>query len=443
MSMEIPNGPPRSEARPSFLINRNFALLWIGQAISDLGDRIFLVTLTLWIATDIARNQLWAPVAVSGVLFFVALPTLLLGPIAGVFVDRLDRRRTMICMDIIRATLILFLIPLPWVSRELPPFWSLGIIYGIVLAASMCAQFFLPARFAILSEILPTAQRAYGSALEQSFANVVRIVGPTLAAPLLFLIGVQWAFLTNALSFVASFAAIRAVTVPAFSRESLLQPQRTGFLREWKEGMSFYKESRLMLILLTAILIANSGSGAFNALSIFFFQQNLHGPDSLFGTLVTILGVGAVIGSLLTTLLVKRLGAMRVFWLSMCLIGIFSLIYARQSTLLAALLVSGLMGLPQGTLNTALTPLLMRIIPQKLMGRVMSVFTTLQTLCNLVSISLAGLLGSLMAGFHANLLGITFGPYDTIYMVAGLFMILGGFYTMFNVRGLKEAMDAG
>jgi len=77
-----------AKPKVSFFINRNFAFLWIGQAVSDLGDVIYLVTLSLWIATVIAHNQPWAPAAVSGVLIATALPTLVLGPLAGVFVDR-------------------------------------------------------------------------------------------------------------------------------------------------------------------------------------------------------------------------------------------------------------------------------------------------------------------------------------------------------------------
>lgn len=77
--METPTKVATPAPEPSFFINRNFSLLWIGQAISDLGDVIYLITLSLWIATIIARNQPWAPAAVSGVMIATALPTLILG----------------------------------------------------------------------------------------------------------------------------------------------------------------------------------------------------------------------------------------------------------------------------------------------------------------------------------------------------------------------------
>src|SRR5579875_1570480 len=195
--METPGEIAAPALKPSFFINRNFGLLWIGQAISDLGDMIYFVTLSLWIATIIAKNQPWAPAAVSGVMIATALPALLPGPLAGVFLDRWNKRLTMARMDMLRAALVFLLlpltglIPLPFITEPLPVFWQIGSIYGVVLAASICGQFFNPARFTILSEILPEPQRARASAMEQTSSSIVKILGPFLAAPLLFIVGVQ------------------------------------------------------------------------------------------------------------------------------------------------------------------------------------------------------------------------------------------------------------
>ena len=87
----------------ALLANRNFVLLWLGQAISRLGDTVFDFTLLLWIAAVLARQEPWAPLAVSGVLVAQTLPMILVGPVAGVFVDRWDKRRLMLWMDLLRA----------------------------------------------------------------------------------------------------------------------------------------------------------------------------------------------------------------------------------------------------------------------------------------------------------------------------------------------------
>ena len=436
-----------TEPKPSFLINRNFALLWFGQAVSALGDVIYFVTLSLWIATVIAKGQPWAPAAVSGVMIAIALPTLFIGPVAGVFVDRWDKRLTMIRMDIIRAILILLLIPLtglvslpflsPLLAGSSTVVWKLGAIYGVVFAASVCAQFFMPARFTILSEIIPEHQRARASAMEQTSGSVVQIIGPFLAAPLLFVIGVQWALLVNALSFVVSFLAILAVRARSIPKTTQAPAEKTSFFTEFREGLAFYGQSHLMRTLMISVLIVTLGVGAFDALLVFFFQTNLHAPTSLYGTLPMAVGAGSVLGAILAALLVKWLGSTRVFWLSLCIIGIFLIAFARQTSLWPALALLCLVGLPLGSVNTTLGPLVMHVVPHDIMGRVLSVVSTSQTLCNLISVSLAGLLGTLLVGFHARVLGMSFGAYDTIYLCTGALFVLGGCYAMVNLRGLK------
>ena len=429
------------EPRPSFFINRNFGLLWIGQAISDVGNTIYFVTLSLWIATIIARDQPWAPAAVSGVMIAAAFPSLALGPFAGVFVDRWDRRLTMIRMDIIRAILILLLLPLtglvpvPFVPRSLPLFWQLGAIYTIVLAASICGEFFSPARFTILSEILTQAQCPRASAMQQTSGSIVKILGSLLAAPLMFLVGIHWALIINALSFVVSFVAISLVRVSREEWEA--SASAPNFLRELKEGINFYLKNHLMLTIFVSVLIATLGTGALDALLVFFFARHMHAPVSLFGTLPMAIGAGSIVGAILAGLLVRYLGSVRVYWLGLFMTGSMFLLFALQNTLWSALLFLFLVGLPLGALNTALGPLLMYIIPRHLMGRVESVFSTSQTLCSLVSISLSGLLATLLISFHANLRTFALDIYSIIYIVAGLLFLLGALYAMLNLRGLK------
>src|SRR5277367_5188647 len=134
-----------------FLVNRDFARLWYGMAVSGLGDVVFDTTLVLWVATVLGRGQRWAPVAVSGVLLSAGAAVLIVGPLAGVFTDRWDRRRLMLRTEVIRAVLVggmtlLFLLPV----RALPAWAWLAIIYVVVFVVNSAGQFFSPARFAVI-----------------------------------------------------------------------------------------------------------------------------------------------------------------------------------------------------------------------------------------------------------------------------------------------------
>src|SRR5947209_12382693 len=129
------------------LINRDFTLLWSAQAISKLGDVVFDSTLVFWIATSIAREQRWAPLAVSGIFVATALPTLVAGPIAGVFVDRWPKRPTMLLMDALRAILIVLLLlvtGMPPPPFQLPPFGQLVAIYLVLFLTTISALFVDP-----------------------------------------------------------------------------------------------------------------------------------------------------------------------------------------------------------------------------------------------------------------------------------------------------------
>src|SRR5215475_7879 len=96
---------PPSTRKPGLLINRDFALLWAGQSVSAIGDALLDFTLALWIAFDLGRGQPWAPLAVSGVMASSSVGTLVIGPIAGVFVDRWDKRRTLLAFNLLQAIL--------------------------------------------------------------------------------------------------------------------------------------------------------------------------------------------------------------------------------------------------------------------------------------------------------------------------------------------------
>jgi MFS family permease len=448
--MKNSNTPATNTAskKPGLLRNRNFALLWIGRTISVLGDYAFDTTLILWIGVIIAKGQPWAPLAVSGVLVATSIPIFLIGPIAGVFVDRWEKRHTMLWMDALRAILIASLllaanlVPLPFFSAgKMPASWQLGMIYTIVFLASTCAQFFNPSRLALIGDLVPEAQRAQASGLTQVSLSIAGIVGPPLAAPVLFAFGVQWALIVNALSFVASFAAILAIQAPKAARS--VQPgQKGNFLREFAEGIRFFAGNRVLVTILVAILIAILGAGAINALGVFFITDNLHTPANLFGLLDAIMGIGVITGAILASSFAQRLGVVRTFWASAVMLGALFVVFARMTSLVPALVLTLVMGVFQASLNVAVNPLILHVTPRELVGRISSVLDPSISLVTILSVAIAGSLAStVLHGLHATVLGMTFGPIDTLFTFAGLLILLGGLYALVNLRDVRLAQE--
>jgi len=426
------------------LINRDFTLLWSAQAISKLGDVVFDYTLVFWIATSIAREQRWAPLAVSGIFVATALPTLGAGPIAGVFVDRWQKRPTMLLMDALRAILILLLLlatgilPPPF---QLPPFGQLVAIYLVVVLATICAQFFDPSRLALVGDMVTEPDRAHATGLLEVTRNLAVVVGPPVAALLYFRFGALWALIINALSFVVSFLALLAVHAsPSGVRP---QPeQQTHFLREFVSGLHFLAGNRVLMTILVTSVVGMFGFSAFSALGIFFALQNLHIPASLSSFLSLAFGVGAMMGAFLAGLFAQRIGVARTFWLSILLLSGLLLVYARQTSFAPAVVVSFLFGIPYAAIGVASDPLLLHVTPRTLIGRTFSVIITIVMLSILVSTTLVGYLASMVLhDFHARFLGLAFGPIDTIFTVGSLFGLLAGMYAMVNLWGLHLARE--
>ena len=432
---------PTSPNKAGLLINRDFALLWLGQGVSYLGDFVFDTTLVVWIATQLAVGQSWAPLAVSGVLVAATLPIFLVGPFAGVFVDRWDKRRTMLAMDVARAALIALLllaagiVPLPFLpggQLSLPQ--RLAAIYAIVFLAAACAQFFTPARTALLGDIVEAELQPRAASLSQVTFALATIVGPPLAAPLLFAFGVQWALIINAVSFLASFLAIRAIHPPR-QTESTERAPHAGFLREWVQGVRFYFGNHVLTALLVAAVIAIFGAGALNALGVFFVTQNLRAAPTIYGVFDSVYAVGALLGAVLGGVFAQRIGLTRLVWLSLLLLGVCILVYSRLTSVPPALAVLFVAGIPQATLNIAIGPLVLRVTPRELLGRVMAVLNPMITGASLASIAIAGYLASTaLHGFHARVAGLELGPLDTIFGVAGLLVVVGALYAAIALR---------
>ncbi|HEY7414273.1 MAG TPA: MFS transporter, partial [Ktedonobacteraceae bacterium] len=317
---------PSSNTRKIFN-NRNFVLTWIGQIISTAGDYTFDTTLILWITTVIARGQPWAPLAVGGVLLAAALPVFVVGPIAGVFVDRWNKRLTMIRMDFARTALILALLlatgmwNAPFVAAaHVSSLWLLGILYIVVFLTSACAQFFNPSLLVFIKEIVDEPEIARATGLAQFSGNLTMVIGPSLATLLFFRLGVQWLFLFNALSFLVSFLSILMARIsPPAETEGAEQEQQGNFIQQFGEGVRFYIHNRVLMTILVAGGAGMLFIGTSNALGIFFVIRNLHASPALYGFMATTFGVGLTAGAILASLFAQRVGLVRMFWISLVL----------------------------------------------------------------------------------------------------------------------------
>ena len=413
------------------LINRNFAFLAVGQAISNLGDFVYTTTLLIWVF-----SFTHSAAAVSGVVFAQYAPIFLFGPFAGVFVDRWNRRQTMIAADLTR-TIVAFL-PL-----LMPMFLRLPSIYVSVFLISALSRFFMPAKSGVLQVIVASEQQSQAASMSQTAFALSFVIGPAIAAPLYTLTGPVVALLLNAASYLVSALCVFGIHA---SREALHpyafmtgQRERNGIgavVGDLIEGFRFVARTRVLLVVVFMALIAMLGSGALNALDIVFATRNLHVTTQLYGTLVAVCGLGTLGGAILAGLLSKWVKSQYILTGGVLLLGIGIMVYAFQTQYLIALILSFVMCIPQGGIDVGFGPLLINTTPQHLMGRTLSVIETSMYGASLVSIGLAGYVGQFVS------VNVIFAVCGGLLALGGLFGCLAIPYNIPNVQAIQETHEA-
>ena len=398
------------------LINRNFAWLASGQAISNLGDFVYSTTLFIWVFTLTHSAS-----AVSGVLAAQYLPVFLLGPLAGVFVDRWNRRQTMILSDLIRAGAATLPLLAP-ASLRLPA------IYASVFLISAVGRFFMPAESGVLQVIVTEQQQMRAASIKQATFALSIIVGPALASPLYFTVGPVIAILINAVSYLVSVFCLLFLRAPqaalhphAFRQDDKADSGIGGILRELLAGLKFVVVTRVVLMVTLMALIAMLGAGALNALNIVFASKNLHIETALYGVLTAVGGLGGLLGVILAGILSRWIAPRRILSGSALLIGVGFAIYSFQSWYVAGIIICFLMSIPQGGIPVAFGPLLMGATPKEMMGRVQAVVDTSMSGVSLVSVALAAFLGRFL-------------PVGVILTGCGLLIALAGLFGWFAIE---------
>ena len=449
---EVPGlGLLKRAARTAF-INRNFALLWWGQTVSSVGDYAWDTALVLWIATTLANGQSWAPLAVSGAILAAAVPQIVVGPIAGVFVDRWDKRRTMIVMTAIQAVLAALLIvpvtgiALPGIGHpHLPNGALLGISYADIFLLTSCAQFFLPAQLALIKDIVQPTKQDQAIEMTQAIQGLAVVMGPPIAAALVFGLGIQWALLLNAVTFVLCFLATVAIAAPPAA--SSLAPGETGhFSREFTAGVSYVLHHAVLRTILIAEILTWLGFGALQSLGYFFITEDLHAPPSSYGLLGADFGLGAIAGGAFVTLFGRRFGLMRILWMALITSGVFVALMSHLTSFVPALVAAFLFGVTATAILITAGPLAIDATERQFVGRVTAVINPVGRLAALVSVILAGsLVGTVLQGFHATVLGIRFDAVNLVFTGTGLLAVAGGVYTRIHLRDAlhlgKEATE--
>ncbi|HEX6798046.1 MAG TPA: MFS transporter [Ktedonobacterales bacterium] len=433
---EVPLAGTIERAARAAFINRDFALLWWGQAISSIGDYAWDTALLLWVATSLANGQSWAPAAVAVLILSAAIPQIVVGPIAGVFVDRWDKRRTMVVATAIQTALAaLLVIPVTGVALAGigHPHLPIGALFAVtcvdVFLLTSCSQFFLPAQLALIKDIVEPSKQDQAIEMTQAIQALAVVIGPPVAAVLVFGLGVEWALLLDAVTFALCFGATLAIAAPP-SASSLAPGEAGHFSREFAAGVGYVLRHTVLRTILIAELLTWLGFGALQSLGYFFITEDLHAPPSSYGWFGAVFGLGAIAGGILVTLFGRRLGLARVLWVALVSAGIFVTLMSHLTSFELALGAAFLFGVAATAILIASGPLAIDATAKDFVGRVTAVLNPVGRLAALVSVILAGaLVSTVLYGFHATILGLRLDAVNVIFTGTGLLAVAGGLYT--------------
>ncbi len=279
--------------------NRNYRYTWMGQVVSEIGDQFNNIAVFA-LAMALTRSGL----VVTGIMLARAVPAVTVGPLAGVLLDRFDRKQIMITSDLVRAVVALGFI----LALEHHASWMLYLFSALLMVAS---PFFTAGRSAILPTIASADELHTANSLTQTTQWTTLTVGTFLGATVVA-IGYKWAFVFNALSFVFSAWAIWHLHAPKgegfrSERKDLTEADVVRPWNEYREGLRYMRSVPLVLAIALLAVGWATGGGAAQILFTLFGEVVFNGGAAGIGVIWGCAGIGLLIGGGLANWLGPRL----------------------------------------------------------------------------------------------------------------------------------------
>jgi len=332
--------------------------------------------------------------ASGGLLLSSFVPMVVLGSLAGVFVDRWDRRRTMIVTNLLHAVLLLPLLAV----RDESAIW---IVYAVVLMQSCLQQFFRPAEQSLIPVLVEPRQLVTANALNSQTSDIARLIGAGIGGLLAGLGGLPLLAVVDAATFLLAAGLIvrvrhRVVRTLAQSASGAIQRLKA----EWTEGLRLCVAGPAMRLLFVFCLVTGVGEGVMSTLFAPFVSAELGGDGTAYGLIVSSQAVGGIVGGLVAAAIGSRLPAATMWGVGAFLFGLIDLMLfcypLVTDSLIPAFVCMILVGLPGAFTVAGMMTVLQRLSEDSSRGRIFGAISAAEGLAVLVGIASAGVLGELV-----------------------------------------------
>ena len=396
------------------LRHRNFRLFFAGQTISLIGTWMTRIA-TSWLVYRLTKS----PLLLGTVGFVGQIPTFLLAPLAGVIVDRMDRRKVLVWTQALAMIQSLLLAGLTLTHR-------INITEVLILSAmqGLINAFDMPGRQSFMIRMVDDRNDLSNAiAINSSMVNVARLIGPSLAGLLIAATNEGWCFLIDGVSYIAVIASLLMMRV----RHEQLEGHNTTMVEQLKQGWVYVTNSVPIRSILGLFALLSLMGWPFMVLMPVFAAEVLHGGAHTQGFLMGAVGVGSLASALALVVRKSVRGLTKVIPIGAGIFGAGLIAFGLSHYLwlsMLMMLVTGF-GMMQGL--TSSNTILQTLVDEKMRGRVMSYYT-------MAFVGMAPF-GSLLAGALAHAIGA-----QHTVIVSGVACILGGLWFWANLPHLRKEM---
>jgi DHA3 family macrolide efflux protein-like MFS transporter len=383
---------------------RNFFPMWIGQVLSLIGSRVVQFALIWYLAQTTGSATTLALAALVGLV-----PEILLGPIAGAYVDRWDRQMVMIVADGAVALASWGLAYLFWADAV-----EIWVIYIILFIRSIGGSFHLPAMQASISLMVPEEQLTRVNGLNQMVSGVLTIAGPALGAFMLLLLPYYGIMLVDVATAILAIFLLMLVNVPLPDREESGHEQPSLWL-DLREGMGYLLGWRgLMIMVGMAMLTRLLLTPAYTLLPL-MVSGYFNGPPGQLGLLEGFLGLGMLAGGVILSLWGGFKRRIYTTMAGFVVLGIGLLVMGLAPAGLFVIALAGVLviGLAVPLVDGPMMAILQATVDPNIQGRVFSLMGSL--------VGLAAPIGLILAGPISDWLGIQFW-----FLLSGILCVIIG-----------------
>jgi MFS family permease len=375
----------------SLLRRRNFALLWLGGLLSFTGDWVLFTGLPL-VVFDLTGSTL----STAGVFAAAMVPRILWGSLAGVLVDRWDRRKTLVATNLVQAVALL---PLLLVDSE----EQLWIVYAVAFVQASLEELATPAEGALLPRLVSEEDLVAANALNSLNNNLARLVGPVVAGFTVVAAGLGGIALLDTVSFLCAAGLIGAIAVdgragPAAQGD--VSEAVTGFWRQWREGIRLFRRTRVATVVLTVAALTGLGEGVLIAIFVPFVVNTLEGGEVGYGLVLSSQAVGGLLGGVLIARFARSASPARLLGVGAIAIGLIDVLIFTYPLVIPgitlALVLFVIVGLPVAAYSAGLGTLRQTAVEDAFRGRLIGAYGATLALSILIGTLVGGALGEVL-----------------------------------------------